>query len=301
MNDSQLRCFHVAAAEASITKAAARLGISQPAVSSQIKMLEKGYGVQLFRRVGRRIELTEFGAHLKAITERLYAARAEAEELLVGNRSLRQGHLRIGAVSPYYALSILEQFRTTYPDVTFSMTGGNSASVYEALCRYDIDIGVLAGMKLGDTRHHIQLLRRDDVVLLVGRAHPLAHRGIVTLSELAHETIIIREQGSTTRSIFLSAMMAADAGMPRLLVIETREATKEAVARGFGVAPVLRFGAGADDRCAMVRIVPTPPSFEEFVACPRDVAGNPLIRSFLEAADVVAGQHEKLRQRRAAS
>jgi DNA-binding transcriptional LysR family regulator len=96
MNDAQLRCFHVAATEESITRAAFRRGISQPTVSAQIKALEEGYGVQLFRRVGRKIELTDFGARLKIITERIYAAQEEVRELLVGHQNLNQGHQRIG-------------------------------------------------------------------------------------------------------------------------------------------------------------------------------------------------------------
>lgn len=300
MNDAQLRCFHVAASEESITKAAARLGISQPTVSAQIKILEEGYGVQLFRRVGRKIELTDFGTHLKAITERIYAAQEEARELLVGHQNLSKGHLRIGAVGPYHVLPVLRELRTKHPDVTFSLRVGNSSSIYDALARYDIDVGILADLKPGDRKFHIQFLRRDDIALLVNLEHLFAEREFVSYADLAHETIIIREQGSVTRSTFLSALIAEDLSMPQFLDIESREAVKEAVACGFGIAPLLRSEAGEDKRCTLVRIAPPAPSFDEYVACPRDLIRTPLIKAFLEAASVVSAQLEALKTARMA-
>lgn len=295
MNDAQLRCFHVAATEGSITRAAARLGISQPTVSAQIKALEEGYGVQLFRRIGRKIELTDFGQHLKGITERIHAAQNEARELLVGHQKLSRGHLRIGAVGPHHVLPILQDLRIKYPDVTFSLTAGNSASVYDALARYDIDIGVMADLKPGDKKYHIQFLRRDDVVLLVNRDHPLAKRGAVSYSELANETIIMRERGSVTRSTFMSTVMAADLSMPRVMDIESREATKEAVACGFGISPILLSEAGGDDRCVVVRITPDPPRFNEYVACLRDLVRAPVVKAFLDTAAAVSRRLEDVR------
>jgi len=288
MNDAQLRCFHVAAMEGSITRAAARLGISQPTVSAQIKTLEEGYGVQLFRRIGRKIELTDFGVHLKGITERVYAAQDEARELLIGHQNLSKGHLRIGTGGPYHVLPILQELKTKYPDVTFTLSAGNSTAIYDALARYDIDIGILADVKPGNPKYHVQFLRRDDIVLLVNREHVLAKRQFVSYSELKDETIVIREQGSATRSIFMSAMIAADLSMPRFLDVETREATKEAVACGFGIAPVLLSEVGDDSRCTVIRIMPHPPGFDEYVACSRDLVRTPLIKAFLEAASVVS-------------
>lgn len=298
MNDAQLRCFHVAATEESITRAAFRLGISQPTVSAQIKALEEGYGVQLFRRVGRKIELTDFGGRLKIITERIYAAQEEVRELLVGHQNLNQGHLRIGAVSPYHVLPILQELTAKHPEVTFSLRAGNSAQVLDALTRYDIDVGIMADLKAGDQKFHIQFLRRDDIVLLVKSDHRLADREFVTYADLSQETIIIREQGSVTRSTFVNALLAEDLSMPRFLDIETREATKEAVACGLGIAPLLRSEAGEDKRWVVVAMAPPAPGFDEYVACQRDLVRTPLIRAFLDVASNISVAFEASRQPR---
>ena len=75
----------------------------------------------------------------------------------------------------------------------------------------------------------------------------------------------------------------ADLRKPRFLDIESREATKEAVACGFGIAPVLRSEAGEDRRCVLVPIEPPAPFFDEYVACSRELVRTPLIKAFLEA------------------
>ncbi|WP_338664823.1 LysR substrate-binding domain-containing protein [Pararoseomonas sp. SCSIO 73927] len=290
MNDAQLRCFHVAAAEGSFTRAAVRLNVSQPTISAQIAALEKGYGVKLFRRVGRSIELTELGGQLHSITGRLYAAQDEARALLGNQRKLVGGHLRIGAVAPFHVMPILQKLKNIHPEVTFSLRFGNSTAIHRAMLRYEIDIGVLANIKVGDARLHVQFLRRDEIVLLMKHDHALAHRARVTYQDLQNETLIIREEGSTTRSTFLDAAAAADHPLTRFVEMESREAAKEAVACGIGIAPVLRSEAGQDQRCRIVSIVAPAPHFDEFVACPADLQRMPVVRSFLEIAAVVAAE-----------
>jgi DNA-binding transcriptional LysR family regulator len=83
--------------------------------------------------------------------------------------------------------------------------------------------------------------------------------------------------------------------MPRFLDIETREATKEAVAYGLGIAPLLRSEAGEDRRWSVVPLAAPAPGFDEYVACPRDLVRTPLIKAFLEAANVISATFEASR------
>jgi aminoethylphosphonate catabolism LysR family transcriptional regulator len=292
MNETQLRCFHAAATEGSITKAAVRLGVSQPAVSVHIATLEKSYGVQLFRRVGRTIALTEFGLELKAITERLFAVQAEARDLLLSQRNLRNGHLRIGTSAPQRALLVVQELQTKHPDVTFSMQTGNSMAIREALTRYDIDIGISSDFPAGDRKTHVQLLLRDELVLLVHRDHRLAQRDTVSSFELADETIILREHGSMTRSTFLREMNRTDIAEQRQVTVGSREAVKEAAGRGLGVAPEVRSTVITDDRYVVVPFAPPAPTLDIYVACPRDQVRKPLIRALLDTASIVADHLE---------
>src|SRR5437660_1390161 len=102
MNYARLRSFHAVACEAGFTRAAARLGVSQPTLSAQVKALEEEFGVALFARRGRGVEATELGRALLDVTRRLFAVEEEAGELLSRARGLATGELRIGADSPYH-------------------------------------------------------------------------------------------------------------------------------------------------------------------------------------------------------
>ena len=102
MNLTQLRAFHVVARAGSFSLAARTGSASQPTLSAQVKALEAGYGVGLFARKGRGVQLTPAGQSLHAITTRLFAAEEEAQALLAGSRALTRGHLRVSADSAYH-------------------------------------------------------------------------------------------------------------------------------------------------------------------------------------------------------
>ena len=101
MRHTQLRSFHAVARSGSFTAAARELRVSQPTVTTQVKGLEREFGVELFVRRGRRIELTEAGRGLLDITRRLFSQEKEAADFLNESRELKTGHLRVGAVGPY--------------------------------------------------------------------------------------------------------------------------------------------------------------------------------------------------------
>ncbi len=94
MNHSQLRAFHAVAREGSFTRAARAESLSQPNLSGQVKALEAAYGVRLFERRGRGVELTELGRQLYALTDRVFALEGEAQALLAGSDHRPSAHRR---------------------------------------------------------------------------------------------------------------------------------------------------------------------------------------------------------------
>ena len=115
MNFTWLRTFHAVAAHRGFTAAARALGIGQPTVTTQIKELERAYGVELFKRSGHRVELTDAAARLFALSKRIMSLRDEADELLSGHGVLHTGHLRLAAVGPFHAMEILAAFKREHP------------------------------------------------------------------------------------------------------------------------------------------------------------------------------------------
>src|SRR5262245_22745355 len=205
MNHAQLRAFHAVASEGSFTRAAARLHVTQPTLSGQVRALEETYGVRLFDRRGRRIAPSELGRELLELTRRLFSLEAEAEDLLAAARGLHRGHLRIGADAPYHVTAPLSAFTRRYPGVQVSLTVGNSAELAQALFEHRIDVAVLANIA-GEARLFAKPLRRDRIVAFVARTHSWARRRQVDLTELAGQRLVLREQGSATRRIFETAM-----------------------------------------------------------------------------------------------
>lgn len=115
MNLFQLRAFDAVAREGSFTRAAARLFISQPAVTGHIKALEEHYQITLLRRTARRVELTEEGTKLAAITRAMFGLAEEAQAMLEANRQLLTGRLEVAADGPHLVMPMLASLRERYP------------------------------------------------------------------------------------------------------------------------------------------------------------------------------------------
>ncbi|MFP8929906.1 LysR family transcriptional regulator, partial [Pseudomonas aeruginosa] len=143
MNLFQLRAFDAVAREGSFTRAAERLCISQPAVTGHVKALEEHYQVTLFRRTARRIELTEEGSRLVAITRTLFALEEEAEALLDANRQLVSGRLEVAADGPHLVMPMLARLRASYPGITVNLRLGNAQETLAALLSEHVDVAVL--------------------------------------------------------------------------------------------------------------------------------------------------------------
>ena len=107
MNSTQLKAFHAVARLGGFTAAARALGLTQPALTHQVRGLEKAYDVQLFHRVGRSVTLTDSGEVLHGLTQRIFALEAEAEEFLRSVGGFETGRVRIAADGPYHVMSIV--------------------------------------------------------------------------------------------------------------------------------------------------------------------------------------------------
>ncbi|MCC7273648.1 MAG: LysR family transcriptional regulator, partial [Alphaproteobacteria bacterium] len=253
MFQTELRAFHAVAVEGSFTRAAARLGVTQPTLSAQVKAIEERSGAALFDRIGRRIALTDLGRRLLDVTQRLADAEAAAAELIGDARALRTGRLRVAADSPYHVAPLLAAFHARYAGVQAVLTIGNADAVREDLLRFAADVAVLAD-PAEDPRLHAVPCGRHPIVVVVPREHPWARRRLVRLAELAGRPMVLREPGSVTRRLF-EARLAAAGVQPRIVMeIESREAVREAVAAGIGLGVVSEAEFGADGRLAMVPV-----------------------------------------------
>jgi aminoethylphosphonate catabolism LysR family transcriptional regulator len=269
VSHAQLRAFHAVAAAGGFTRAAEALHVTQPTLSAQVKELEVTWGIRLFERVGRGIEISELGRALFDVTTRLASLESEAEQLLASARGLLRGQLRVMADAPHHIIPLLKPFSGRYPAIRFSLAFGNTAEILDALHARACDVAVLPDLD-ADPRLHRAALRRDRLVLCVGRDHPWARRRSVRLGDLANERLVLREPGSATRALFEEALAAAGAVPGATIDIGSREAVREAVAAGLGIGAVLDSEFGHDARLVRIPLAGDPVETTEYAACLRE-------------------------------
>jgi aminoethylphosphonate catabolism LysR family transcriptional regulator len=282
MNYAQLRAFHAG----SFTRAAQALHVTQPTLSAQVKELEASYGVRLFDRRGRRIEPTELGRSLLDVTRRLFSLETEAEQLLAATRGLKRGHLRVGADAPYHVMPALAAFGQKYPGVRLSLAIGNSEELLHDLFEHRSDVAVLADI-VGDPRLLALPLRRDPLIAFVDRGHPWARRRRVRAAELAGQRLVLREPGSTTRRSFETAMARAGLALADMLEIGSREAVREAVLAGLGIAAVSEIEFVPDPRLRVVPIADADVKTHAHVACLVERRASRVVDAFFDVVDAL--------------
>src|SRR5215510_16305140 len=213
ISQSQLRAFHAVATEGSFTKAAQLLNVTWP--------LRERFGVRLFDRRRRRIEVTDIGRNLLDITFRMFSLELEAVQVLSAAHALKRGHLRIGADAPYHSVPFLSAFHRRYPDLRLSMTMGNTKSLLDDLLDQRCDVAIAANVKT-DSRIFALPFRQDQFIAFVDCAHPWARRRGVKLAELASQRLLLREPTSTTRQTFDAAIAKAEIVLGEVLEIGSR-------------------------------------------------------------------------------
>lgn len=283
MNHSQLRAFHSVATEGSFTGAAHALRVSQPTLSAHVRLLEEGYGVELFERRGRTIQLTEFGRSLKEITNRYFAVELEAEALLAGAQDKLRGQLQVAADSPFYMISLLSAYSRRYPNVRQVLSFGNSETVLRKIADGSCDVGFVPELKSQDNVYALPVFR-DQLVALVSNEHALAHAKQVSLSELQNEPVLLREQGSMTRSVFELELDRQGVTLPKTMELGSREAVREAAAGGLGVGIMNAGETGQDNRVQQLTITGAKLDVTEYIACLKTRKTEPQVAALLEIA-----------------
>lgn len=284
---THLRSFNAVAELRGFTAAAKALRISQPTVTTQVKELEERYGVELFIRRGRRVELTETGAALHDISRRILKLHEEADELLVSSGRLTTGLLRIAAVGPFHATDMVARFLQRYPDIKISMLLGNSDQTLQRILELEADVAVLAHV-VDDPGIHSVRFSTHEVIVFVGIDHPWNGRESVNMAELAEQRLILRETGSTTRRALERAAEEAGVAIVPFLEIGSREGIWKAVERGLGIGVVADFEFVPHPRLAAVRFADAMVRTEYRICCLQDRKHSPKIEAFMRTVLAVS-------------
>lgn len=238
---SPLKVFLVAAEEGNFSNAARRLHLSQSAVSQNIKSIEKAYGVELFIRRGRSVELSEAGQTLLPMAREVLRTARRLEDGFQEIHHQVGGELLIGcstSAGKYLLPALLSTFQQEYPAVHPRVKIMGRDGVYEKLQNQSLPIGVTS--KYFEHRDIECLPLFDDrIYLIVPSNHPWAGYGKATPDDLVDQPIIMREEMSGTCDTVLQNLKNFGITPDMLNVtmeLGNPEAIEMAVERGVGIA-----------------------------------------------------------------
>ncbi|WP_119461464.1 LysR substrate-binding domain-containing protein [Rhodospirillaceae bacterium SYSU D60014] len=289
VNYTQLRAFNAVARARSFSKAASLLGITQPAVTVQVKALETAYAVHLFQRQGRSVVPTESGQALFALTQQMFLAEERIGEFLTSSTTLEAGSLALAADGPHIALDVVSRFARRYPRVQVSVRLGNTAAAVQELLEQRVDAAVVANPKT-DPRTIIVPIHRRGMLALVPRDHPLATQSRLKLRDIAGHPVILREIGSTTRRLLDEAARRANVALAPTLELGSREAMREAVARGLGIGFLFERENEGDDRTVAVPLQGLSDINVDTVTCLKSNRRSAVVRAVIEIAEEIAAR-----------
>jgi DNA-binding transcriptional LysR family regulator len=232
----QLEVFLAVAHSENITRAAGELALSQSAASGALKDLEDQFGVQLFDRIGKRLQLNDFGRAVRPRAEALMAQARELEAALA--RHAEAGDLKVGAtltIGNYLAVGVMARYMAQHPGTHVSLDVENTATIARRVANFELDLGMIEG----DLTHpDLEVIdwRDDELVVFCAPTHPLAKKKSLTDEDMLSTTWIVREQGSGTRQGFDRAMHGLLPRLKLLPELQHTEAIKRAVEAGLGIS-----------------------------------------------------------------
>jgi DNA-binding transcriptional LysR family regulator len=238
----QLRVFLAVARQRSYSRAAETMHLSQPAVSAQVRELERHMGVTFFERFGRAIRLTEAGETLHDYAERVLGLVDEARLVMQEFEGLRRGRVALASVSTagaYVLPPLLGTFHRQHPGIGISLEVANRATCQERLLRSEVDL-VVMGRPPEQIPHEAQPFLADELVMVAARSHPLACEKAIAAERLAGEPFVFRERGSGTRMNAEEFLRQRGVAVSPGLELGDNSAVKEAVAAGLGIALLSR-------------------------------------------------------------
>jgi len=251
MDTRQLAAFCAVVERRSFSQAAEQLGVTQPAVSLQVRALEKRLGAQLLDRSGRRVEPTEAGARLYRGAQRLLALEQQVlDEVAAEGDGDLSGALSMGASTGPAAVVVprlLGEFQRAHPAVRVALEVHDTRMVVELVAERRLELGIVGAAP----RHRavrFEPFAYDEVVLVCPPRHRFAGRTI-DVHELASESLVVMQEGAGVRRIVEDELRRLGVRLRDLdprLELGLQESVRSAVLAGYGVTFISRAAVESD-------------------------------------------------------
>src|SRR5436309_3055905 len=274
MDTRQLAAFCAVVERKSFSQAAERLGVTQPAVSLQIRSLEQRLGRRLLDRSGRRVEPTEAGLRLYTSAQRLLALEESLlEEISEVDEGALTGTLELGASTGPGGTVVpllLCEFSERHPELRVRLTVSDTQTVVDRVADRELELGIV-----GAGRRHrgvaFEPFFSDEVVLACPPEHPFAGKTI-SLDQLKTQPLIVMQEGAGVRQVIEDELRKAGTRLRDLdvrLELGLQESARSAVLAGHGVTFISRLAIEPDleaGRIATARVRGLDPVREIFLA-----------------------------------
>ena len=300
----QLRLLLAVSREGSVSRAAQRLHLTQPTLSTQLRQLAEQVGLPLFERVGRRLHLTAAGRVVLDTAARVEQELENLDETLAELRGDVVGRLRLAVVSTAetFIPRLLGDFRRERPAVEVSLVVLNRDAVIRRLADNLDDLYIMSRPPQAPPVVATPFLA-NPLVVIAAAEHALAGATGIPIAALAGEEFVLREPGSGTRQAAEHFFAAHGLALRPRLELGSNEAVKQAVAGGLGLSLLSAHALAhaVDEGIAVLRVTDTPVLTQWQVVHPRGKRLTPLADAFLRFLEVRAPDLDRNAQARLAA
>jgi DNA-binding transcriptional LysR family regulator len=233
----QIQTFIEVAREKSVSKAAERLFVTQPAVSMQIKQLEEAFGLPLIEPIGRNIQLTRAGQEFLTHSIAAMSQFKDLEATMAEHVGMKKGHIDLAVVSTakYFVPMLLVRFGKLLPGIEVSLRIDNRESILGMLSRNEVDL-VIMGRAPNTLDCEATPFATNPLGIVCAPDHPLSRRKRAQLDVLKDYGFVVREQGSGTRAAMERLFSQHDLPMKVVMEMPSNETIKQAVMAGMGLS-----------------------------------------------------------------
>jgi DNA-binding transcriptional LysR family regulator len=233
----QLDTFLEVARDLSISQAAERMHVTQPAVSMQMRQLEEAVGVPLYEQMGRKIQLTEAGVDFQQYAIAAIAQLKQMDDAMAQRRGLKRGRVELAIVSTakYFVPMLLVKFRKRFPDIEVILHIHNRESIVKLLNRNEIDL-IVMGRTPDNLDCAATAFATNPMAVISAPEHPLSRRRGAPLSILNDQEFVVRENGSGTRQAMERLFAEHQIQAKIVMEMPSNETIKQAVMAGMGLS-----------------------------------------------------------------
>ena len=233
----QIQTFLEVARQRSVSKAAERLFVTQPAVSMQIRQLEEAFGLPLIEPMGRNIQLTHAGEIFLTHATAAMSQFKDLEAQMAEHVGLKQGRFDLAVVSTakYFVPMLLVRFGKLHPGIHVQLSIDNRENVLGLLARSEADL-VIMGRAPSHLNCQATAFATNPLAMVAAPDHPLVRRKNLPFSALADYKFVVREEGSGTRAAMQRLFEENKTPLQVVMAMPSNETIKQAVMAGMGLS-----------------------------------------------------------------